>query len=188
MSYFKQAALLSIIGVAIWKKNQLAEIFRELGPSWTTLHPEVQRRAKLVIAEANEKFEPYGYRVGVFEGYRSPDRQADLMQKGYSQTADELSSYHVWGLAVDIVFLTKNGNWTWEPGIKPAWYDVTEWLSDESKYPWQVLGEIGKKHGFEWGGDFRGFFDGAHFQLPVMRISELKNTYAQPVNYLEQFA
>jgi hypothetical protein len=38
---------------------------------------------------------------------------------------------------------------------------------DEALY--RELGRVAKAHGLEWGGDFPGFFDGAHVQVPNWR-------------------
>lgn len=74
------------------------------------------------------------------QGRTKPGKIVTQAKPGYS--------WHNWGLAFDIVF--KNGNsWTWD---KP----------DEM---WAKLGEMGKKHGFEWGGSWRPFRDLPHFQL-----------------------
>jgi hypothetical protein len=56
-------------------------------------------------------------------------------------------SWHNYRLALDVVFKSVSGNWTW----------------NAPELDWKKLGEIGKKHGFEWGGDWH-FQDLPHFQ------------------------
>lgn len=55
-------------------------------------------------------------------------------------------SFHNYGLAVDLVF-RPSGKWSWD-----------------SKLPWAKLGEIGARHGLEWGGSWK-FSDHPHFQM-----------------------
>lgn len=37
---------------------------------------------------------------------------------------------------------------------------------DDGETPWRTLGEIGKKCGLVWGGEFKFAFDGEHYELP----------------------
>lgn len=92
----------------------------------------------------------------VTEGMRTPERQAQLMQAGASKT---MRSRHLTGHAVDLA--VKVGNevrWDW------PLYDR---LSTVVKRAALDLGvEI------EWGGDWRTFKDGPHFQLPFRSYPE----------------
>ncbi len=92
-----------------------------------------------------------GTKFRVIEGLRSMDRQAELVRAGRSQT---MRSRHLTGHAVDLAALDEAGRVTW---ARPAY----EALASQVKAAAAVEGvPIG------WGGDFRGFFDGPHFQLP----------------------
>lgn len=51
---------------------------------------------------------------GIFEGYRSPERQAYLLKRGDSK-AGPWQSAHQYGLAVDIVPIV-DGQWSWNVG------------------------------------------------------------------------
>ena len=166
----KPALIVGAIGafamLYAWKGKEIRSQLTLTGEGWNRLHPEVQRRALKVIEEANREFADDGLAVGIFEGYRSRERQQEVMDSGNSWTKDSDSSYHRWGLAVDIVFLNRLGRWTWSP----------------PRAAWDRLGAIIERHGFQWGGRFRTF-DGAHAQLPLMTIAQLKSQYTTPERY-----
>ncbi len=87
----------------------------------------------------------------VTEGLRTMERQAQLAREGRSQT---MRSRHLTGHAVDLAVLDDDGKARWDAPAYRA-------LAAEVKAAAEVEGvPIG------WGGDFRGFFDGPHFQLP----------------------
>jgi peptidoglycan L-alanyl-D-glutamate endopeptidase CwlK len=87
----------------------------------------------------------------VTEGLRTMERQAQLAREGRSQT---MRSRHLTGHAVDLAVLDEAGKARWDAPAYRA-------LAVEMKAAAAVEGvPIG------WGGDFRGFFDGPHFQLP----------------------
>jgi peptidoglycan L-alanyl-D-glutamate endopeptidase CwlK len=87
----------------------------------------------------------------VTEGLRTMERQSQLAREGRSQT---MRSRHLTGHAVDLAVLDDDGKARWDAPAYRA-------LAAEVKAAAAVEGvPIG------WGGDFRGFFDGPHFQLP----------------------
>jgi hypothetical protein len=94
-------------------------------------------------------------KVRIFETLRSPERQSQLYLKGKT-FATAYWSWHQYGRAYDLVFLTRGGNPTWS-GI----------------YPWDLLSKIGEKigvrsAGLEWGWDW------GHFWLPDQIGLELR--------------
>ena len=169
-----------VVAGYIWKGRELRAQLSMTGAGWDELHPEVKRRAAAVLQDANKLFKPQGLSVGIFEGKRTIARQLEVMGSGNSFLNDALRSYHVWGLAVDFVFLDRLGRWTWEPFGKDerAWYDI--FSSDPNRDAWEKLGAIIKKHGFEWGGDWQNF-DGPHAQWTgAGRSRELIAKYNDP--------
>jgi peptidoglycan LD-endopeptidase CwlK len=91
----------------------------------------------------------------VIEGARSLSRQRQLVKVGASRT---LRSRHIPapnGLAhaVDVMAMV-GGKVSWAP----AAYHV---IADAMRLAARQMGIA-----IEWGGDFKGFFDGVHFQLP----------------------
>ena len=92
-----------------------------------------------------------GTKFRVIEGLRTMDRQAELVRAGKSQT---MRSRHLTGHAVDLAALDEAGLVTW---ARPAY----EALASQVKAAAAAEGIP-----VEWGGDWRSFFDGPHFQLP----------------------
>ena len=107
------------------------------------VHPDLVR----VVERAAKD----GTKFRVIEGLRSMDRQAELVRAGKSQT---MRSRHLTGHAVDLAALDEAGRVTW---ARPAY----EALASQVKAAAAAEGVP-----VEWGGDWRSFFDGPHFQLP----------------------
>ena len=99
------------------------------------------------LMEESIKESPYDF--GITEGIRTPERQKQLYDEGKSKT---LKSKHLVGKAVDIAILV-DGNITWD---KKYYQEVAEHIK-----------KIAKKLGVDirWGGEFKNFFDGPHFEL-----------------------
>lgn len=104
--------------------------------------------SKLVILMKEAiKNSPYDFKIT--EGLRTVERQKELVKTGKSKT---MNSYHLKGKAVDIAVLIDN---------KVTW---------DFKYYKEVadcVKEVAKKLGYviTWGGDWKTFKDGPHFQI-----------------------
>lgn len=85
----------------------------------------------------------------VTEGLRTPERQRELVNKGFSQT---LKSKHLTGHAVDLAALV-DGKISWE---KAPYHQISDAMKQAAK-------ELGIN--IRWGGDFKSFFDGPHHEL-----------------------
>ncbi|EOV6166137.1 MULTISPECIES: M15 family metallopeptidase [Citrobacter] len=87
---------------------------------------------------------------GITEGLRSAERQQQLFNEGKSKT---LNSRHLSGHAIDVLaYPTSSGSW-------------------EFKYYQEIAVAFKKASSIldipiEWGGDWKSFCDGPHFQLP----------------------
>lgn len=114
------------------------------------LHPELCKRVQKLLDRCKSE----GLNVDLFQGLRSFDEQAELYANGRTKpgkivtNAKPGSTWHNYGLAVDIVFKTPKGKWTW----------------DES-CDWAKLGKLGKECGLSWGGDWKKLKDRPHFEL-----------------------
>lgn len=86
----------------------------------------------------------------VTEGLRSVSRQRQLVRRGASKT---MKSRHLSGHAIDLVAMI-GSRVSWEV---PLYYTISDAMKRAAK-------ELGIP--LEWGGDWRSFFDGPHFQLP----------------------
>lgn len=85
----------------------------------------------------------------VLEGFRSMARQKELVAAGASQT---MNSRHLTGHAVDLgAYVAGEVRWDW-----PLYYKIADAMK-------AAAGELGVT--IEWGGDWRSFKDGPHFQL-----------------------
>jgi peptidoglycan L-alanyl-D-glutamate endopeptidase CwlK len=86
----------------------------------------------------------------VLEGLRTPERQKALVEAGASQT---LNSRHITGHAVDLgAWVGDEVRWDW-----PLYHKIAAAMKEAAK-------QVGVP--IEWGGDWRNFKDGPHFQLP----------------------
>lgn len=85
----------------------------------------------------------------ITEGRRSRERQAALVRQGASTT---MSSRHLDGRAVDVAIL-EDGKVTWK-------FDRYRELAD-------IVKDLARQLGIQvqWGGDWKHFKDGPHFQV-----------------------
>lgn len=85
----------------------------------------------------------------VLEGLRNPERQKTLMESGASQT---LNSRHITGHAVDLgAWVDNQVDWSW-----PLYHKIAAAMKEAAK-------EL--EVAIVWGGDWRTFKDGPHFEL-----------------------
>lgn len=86
----------------------------------------------------------------VLEGLRTKERQAELLKAGATTT---MNSRHLTGHAVDLGALVGGKvRWDW-----PLYYKIAEAVKAAAK-------ELDIP--IEWGGDWKKFKDGPHWQLP----------------------
>ena len=94
----------------------------------------------------------------VTEGLRTLDRQKQLKAAGASKT---LRSRHLTGHAVDIAARVGGEvRWDW-----PLYHKLAAAMKDAARLECVPI---------EWGGDWRSFKDGPHFQLPFATYPECK--------------
>ena len=121
------------------------------------IHPDLRR----VIDRALQK-SPLDFIV--IEGVRSRKRQSELLATGASQTMD---SRHITGHAVDLLPIGPNGpEFAW-----PLYYK----LGPAVKAAAQAEGVP-----IVWGGDWKSFKDGPHFELDRNAYPETDWTTGQP--------
>lgn len=110
----------------------------------TKLKPIVRSKCEK-LCELVEK--ELGFKILITSTFRSFEEQHKLFTQVPQVTkADAGYSYHNYGLAFDFVPMI-NG--------KPDWENLENF---------KKVGEIGKKLGLEWGGDWENFVDMPHFQ------------------------
>jgi peptidoglycan L-alanyl-D-glutamate endopeptidase CwlK len=103
------------------------------------VHPDLIAVVKRAIQITEQDF-------SVIEGVRNINRQRELVAKGASTT---MNSRHLTGHAVDLAPYPIN--WDWEYFYPIA--DAMKAAADELEVD------------LEWGGDWKSFPDGPHFQL-----------------------
>lgn len=107
------------------------------------VHPDLVRVVKRAIVITKQDFT-------VLEGLRTLERQKQLMAQGATRT---MKSRHLTGHAVDLApVIDGEVRWDW-----PLYYplaDAVKRAADLENVP------------IEWGGDWRTFKDGPHWQLP----------------------
>lgn len=106
------------------------------------VHPDLVRVVKRAIGLTSVDF-----RVG--EGLRTPKRQRQLVRAGASTT---LNSRHLTGHAVDLHALVGGKlHWDW-----PLYNLIAKAMKEAARL---------ESVDIEWGGDWKKFKDGPHFQL-----------------------
>ena len=107
------------------------------------VHPDLVRVVESAIEISTVDFT-------VLEGLRFPERQKALVEAGASQT---LNSRHITGHAVDLgAWIGDEVRWDW-----PLYHKINAAMQEASKLVGVPI---------EWGGNWRTFKDGPHFQLP----------------------
>ena len=104
------------------------------------VHPDLVAVVKRAIEITEQDFT-------VLEGIRSTERQRQLYKSGASQT---MNSRHITGHAVDLAPWPISWDWA-------RFYPIADAMKQAAK-------DVGVE--IEWGGDWKSFKDGPHFQLP----------------------
>jgi len=119
---------------------------------WTRLYPLFARQLGHLVGLLGQ----HGLKMRGTEGYRSPERQADLYAKGRTAPGNIVTnakpgtSAHQWGCAVDMVFLTEGGKPTYEGD-------------------WDRFGALVEQVGLVWGGHFKSIKDRPHLEYKDWR-------------------
>lgn len=107
------------------------------------IHPDLVRVINRAIQITDVDFV-------VIEGLRTLERQKELLKKGATTT---LNSRHLTGHAVDIApYVGGKVSWDW-----PLYHKLAKAVKQAAK-------DVGVT--VEWGGDWKKFKDGPHWQLP----------------------
>lgn len=115
---------------------------------WERIDAEFQQRVLAVYEVMKTR---YGIEMALVEGYRSPERQAELARAGKATRASAGMSCHQYGMAVDSAPL-RNGRLQWDmndPWTRDAYF---------------LYGRLAKEAGLEWGGDWRSIKDFVHLE------------------------
>lgn len=137
------------------------------------LYPRFQAR----IEDFLNRLDRLDFKVGIFSGRRTPEEQHNLWLKGRDEKgnitdiskvctyADRLDSFHVMGVACDIVWKDPYCNWTWK---------------EPKEGDWDRIGLISKEFKLHWGGDFKGLIDKPHFEANFgLTLNQMKDIYGK---------
>ena len=114
------------------------------------VHPDL-------VSVVNRAIETTKQDFGVIEGLRNIERQRKLFKSGASET---MNSRHLTGHAVDIAPYPFNGDVD-----KDGKINIEDW---DQYYPIEYAMKQAAKEldvDLEWGGDWKSFKDGPHWQL-----------------------
>lgn len=111
--------------------------------------------------------------IGIFEGFRSFDRQAELYAQGRTRLGKVVTnampgfSFHNYGLACDIVFDADPV----KPAIQYSW---------DARFPWDKMGKMAQSNGLDWSGSWRLFKELAHVENRYgIQLVEARELYAR---------
>lgn len=125
------------------------------------LHPKIREEVASIVREANIALTGRAS-VRISQGLRTISEQNALYAQGRTDKTKKIvtnakggSSYHNFGLAIDIVLILD--------GKTASWDDKTDFDGDKVS-DWMEVVAIFKKYGYAWGGDFRSIKDSPHFE------------------------
>lgn len=132
---------------------------------WELLDTEFSQRLLMVFRLMRER---HGYDMVLIEGYRSPQRQAQLAAMGGHVTqAGAYRSYHQFGLAADCAFL-RDG--------KVVISEKDSW----AMRGYELYGEVSAELGLTWGGGWKRLKDLGHVELRRPGVIKRQNEEPPP--------
>ena len=129
--------------------------------SISLLHPRIKKICKQFIDDCEKE----GIKVLITQTLRTKAEQDEIYAKGRTKPGKIVTkckypmSPHCWGVAFDIAVIVDG---------KVVW--------DERKDLYIKAGQIGKKLGPVWGGDFKSFVDRPHFEDPEYVVGKSVKT------------
>lgn len=137
----------------------------------TMCHPRLQKLAAQLIEECRKQ----GLVIGIGESFRTVEEQDVLYAQGRTTSGNivtnakgsSYSSQHQWGIAFD--FFRNDG--------KGAYNEAGGFF--------ERVGELGKRLGLGWGGDWKSIVDKPHLYLPDWGSTtlQLKQRYGTPEKF-----
>jgi peptidoglycan LD-endopeptidase CwlK len=132
---------------------------------WELLDADFRQRLLAVFKRMREQ---HGLEMVLIEGYRSPQRQAQLAGFGRAVTlAGPEESWHQFGLAADCAFL----------------FDGKIVISEtdpRAAAGYALYGEMAKLFGLQWGGAWRSIKDLGHVELRVQGVMQKSGQPSPP--------
>lgn len=130
-----------------------------------SLHPLVRNEVAQIISEIDKELTGRAM-VRITQALRTFEEQNNLYAQGRTKKGLKVTnakggqSIHNYGLAVDIALIID--------GKTASWNMNTDW-DDDGLADWMECVSIFKKYGWNWGGDWKSFKDGSHFEKEFLR-------------------
>lgn len=124
------------------------------------LHPKIRQGVTDLINAAEAQISPK-LQIRVVQGLRTIKEQDALYAIGRTIPGKKVtnakggSSFHNYGLAIDVAFLVDGKEISW---------DVTKDWDGDKIADWLEVVQIFLKAGYEWGGNWKNIKDNPHFQ------------------------
>jgi peptidoglycan LD-endopeptidase CwlK len=103
--------------------------------------------------------------IFIYEARRTSELAEMYYKLRRSNARDGFSTWHFYGLAVDVIHPTKFWS-AW-----PTWNNLEKKYEGGDERWWQLVVATMKKHGLDWGGDWTSFKDTPHFQWGTLAPS-----------------
>ena len=124
------------------------------------LHPKIKDEVKRIIEEA-ESLVDNNLAIRVVQSLRTIEEQNELYAQGRTKPGNILtkakggSSYHNYGLALDICWLFLQSDGSYKYDDKKSWATGPNFLKVIKTF---------EKNGYTWGGNFNSLKDEPHFE------------------------
>lgn len=115
---------------------------------WDQIDADLQQRVLAIFEVLRRDHE---IQLVLVEGYRSPERQAELMREGRATRAGAWQSCHQYGLALDAAPM-RDGKLQWD--MNDPW----------TRRAYFLYGELAEQAGLTWGGNWRSLKDYVHVE------------------------
>lgn len=137
------------------------------------LHPKVRDEVKKLIEQAEAAIDQ-NLCIRIVMGLRTIDEQNSLYAQGRTAAGAIVTnakggqSTHNYGTAIDICFLFKDANGTYQYDDKKSWL-----VGPNHK----ILQGIMKANGWTWGGDWKTIIDTPHYEKTMYSWKTMKQQY-----------
>lgn len=124
------------------------------------LHPALRTEALQILRECDAALTGRA-KVRITQTLRTFPEQAELYAQGRTKPGNIVTkanagqSIHNYGLALDFCLVIDNKDISWDT--------KADWDNDRQS-DWMEVVSIFKRHGWQWGGDWRTFTDMPHFE------------------------
>ncbi len=143
-----------------------------------TLHPLVRDEVTKIIQEIDTQLTGRAT-VRITQALRTFAEQNKLYAQGRTSKGPKVTnakggqSIHNYGFAVDICLIIDG---------KTASWDMKEDWDNDGIADWMECVAIFKKHDWLWGGDWKTFKDGSHFEKATLTVETKVNDWQSLIN------